>query len=389
MSILSDALDSIAGRKYQDQIEELSKETASLQGAIQYLVEDAMYEGAIPIEPVELVGKLQELDSQLIDELVNSRQWDVLGGLGNSLFLDTETMRSRAIANTKLLSFSPLGEWIIRVWTNYGMGDSVSVVATNELADEVWQEFWTAERNADVLADDSLQYLSDFTLQEGNTFLAFFASKADGAVTIDEIPSSEITEIIHNRNRKSEKIFYKRVYKIDGGEKTIYYPDWRAKFMGRLDKADLPDDAIRADVIVSDDSILNDIEEKLGTDVVVLHIAHNRKNRDSHFGWPILTSASPYIKAHKRFLEDRLTVAASKAMYVRHKKVKGGSRALNSVKSTIQSQLSQSQYYDSNPPSAAGGVELDNAAITTTEKPMTTGASDAKEDGRSFFLNSG
>lgn len=389
MSKVSEWLDIMTGRKeereqFEHEVSDLRSETERLQGAIQYLVEDAMYEGAIPIDPESLVGRLQEYDSQLIDELVMNRQWDVLGGLGTSLYYDTEMMRDRAIANARYLSFTPLGEWIIRVWTNYGMGDDVSIVCNNEDANSVFQEFWTSERNADILADDNLQYLSDFTLQEGNTFLVFFASKDDGVVTVDEIPPDEITEIVTNRDRKSEKIFYKRVYKKEESTETVYYPDWKAKFADRLDKADLPDNANRADENISANEVLNDIEKNLGTDVVMMHVMHNRKSRSSGFGWPILTSASPYIKAHQRFLEDRLTVAASKAMFTRHKQIKGGSRAMDDVASTLASRLSQSQYIDTNPPPAAGSVELDNEAITTTEKPMTTGASDAKTDGEMF-----
>ena len=381
MSVLTDFLDSITGKK---EISELRSETDGLQGAIQYLVEDAMYSNGVPLEPSELVGRLSEWDSQLIDELVSNRQWDVMGGLGSAEFYDTEMMRERAIANSKHLSFSPLGEWIIRVWTNYGMGDTIDVVANDDEADKVWQEFWRAERNADLLADDNLQYLSDFTLQEGNTFLVFFVSKDDGLVTIDEINSNEIKEIITNPNRKSEKLFYKRVFEGGNGMEVVYYPDWKAKFNNRLELVELPDDAIRADTFETDDEILRDIEDNLGTDVVVLHIAHNRKSRESHFGWPILTSASPYIKAHKRFLEDRLTVAASKAMFTRNKRITGGSRAIDSVKTQLMSRLSSTNYYDGNPPPAAGSVELDNQAITTTEKPMTTGASDARVDWEMF-----
>jgi len=367
--------------------ENFQAELARIQGAVQFLVEDAMYEGAMPIQPEELVARLGEYDSQFVDELINLRQWDAIGGLGMNLYTDYDQVRDRAIRDSRYLAtYSPLATWILAVWTNYGMGDSVRITPNNDDAKVVFDEFWNAERNSDVLADDNLQYLSQFTLQDGNTFLVFFASKADGMVTVDEIPCDEIVEIITNPMRSTEKLFYKRVFKSGDSTRTIYYPDYKAKLSGRLDAVGdiLPEDAERADVEVGDTELINDLKEELGTDVVVMHIAHNRKERKSLWGWPILTSASPYIKSHKRFLEDRLTVAASKAMYTRNKKIVGGSRAIADVKSTLASTLASGGYSERNPAAPAGSVELDNTAITTTEKPMTTGASDAKTDGEMF-----
>lgn len=374
----------------QSELADLRKDAANLQGAIQYLVEDAFWEGPLAITPDTLIGNLRELDSQLIDELVNRRQWDVLGGIGSAFYSDTELARDRAITDSRFLYvYSPLAQWIISVWTNYGLGDAVKVSLSDDPANEWFNEFWTAERNAEVLSDDQIQYLSTFTLQDGNTFLAFFASKSDGRVTVEEIPCDEIQEIVTHPERKSVKLFYKRVYEVRQGSETVYYPDWQAKQMGLLDDAALiakvlPDKAIRADVRDVGDVVLNDIESKLGTDVCVLHIAHNRKVRKSHWGWPILTAGTPYIKSHKRFMEDRLTVAASKAMYTRRKQVTGGSRAIEAVRNTIASNLNRGAYSDTNPPAGAGSIELDNQAIKTTDLPMTTGASDAKNDHEMF-----
>jgi len=394
MSRINKWLDDRTGKSdLQAQLEQersaFVEELKRLQGAVQYLVEDAAYEAPMPIAPENMVSNLREFDSQLVNELIDQKRWDVIGGLGLSAYDQGEAARARSVADSRFLAiYSPLAEWGLSVWTNYGMGDSVRITANNPDADIIFNEFWTAERNADVLADDKLQYLSQFTLQDGNTFLAFFADKEDGRVTVEEIPVDEISEIVTHPQRKTEKLFYKRTFETKDGNKEVYYPDWKAKFSGRLDDKTiakvLPEKAERADEKKYDNEILNSAEETLGTDVVVMHIAHNRKKRNDLWGWPLMTSASPYVKAHKKFLEDRLTVAASKAMYVRNKRVKGGSRAIDTVRNTIQSAISSTNFRDSNPAAAAGSVEIDNEAITTTEKPMMTGASDAKSDGEMF-----
>lgn len=394
-------LDKITGRAdLIDKLDEVEKalefsqetnkaELEALQGAIQYLVEEAYWEGPMSITPDNMLSRLGELDSQLIDDLINQRQWDVLGTVGGAYFGDLEYARKYAIDQSRYMYiYNPLVKWMIGVWTNYGLGDSVEVAVNNTDGDEVFQEFWNADRNANTLGDDNLQYLSIFTLQDGNTFLACFSSKADGLTTVEEIPVDEIVEIITNPERKSEKLFYKRVYSnADGGSETIYYPDWMAKFSGKLTdelvRKVLPENAKRADERNFDSELLNDIETNMGTDVVVLHIAHNRMVRNSAFGWPLLSSPA-YVKAHKRFMENRMTVADAKAMFVRRKQVTGGSRAIDSVRQTINSRLSQTNYTDTNPPATAGSVELDNQAIKTTDLPMTTGASDAKIDHEMF-----
>lgn len=71
-------------------------------------------------------------------------------------------------------------------------------------------------------------------------------------------------------------------------------------------------------------------------------------------------------------------------MFVRRKKVKGGSRAVNATIAAIDSNLSSRHYLDSNPPAAAGSVEVENRAVNTEDLSMKTGADDAKTDNEIF-----
>jgi len=79
-----------------------------------------------------------------------------------------------------------------------------------------------------------------------------------------------------------------------------------------------------------------------------------------------------------------LTVAEAASMYVRRKKVTGGSRAVKSVVNTIASNLSQSQWTDTNPPAVAGATEVENQLVDTTDLPLITGASDTATDNKTF-----
>ena len=366
--------DSVTGR------EDLLAKIDSLGQAVEYLTQEAYVSGPYELPPDELVNQLNEYDPQLVADLVDERLWETFG----STYGDREDTRNRILHDNQALWInSPLYIWQIQTWTNYGLGDTVRITTVNPDANEVWTEFMYASRNNCIMGDDNIHELSNWTLVEGNTFLACFASTVDGAVTVEEIPTDEIKEIITNPNRSSQKWFYKREYYNSGRTiKTAYYPDWEFKLSD-----DYTDEMIGLVLEPSEREkradLVGDVGDAVGTDVCVIHIAHNKKVRKSHYGWPLITNPY-YIRAHKRYMQERMTLVASVNMYARRKKVKGGTRAVNSVRSTIQSALSRSNYTETNPRAVAGSVEIDNAAIDTKDLPLRTGGSDAKNDHEMF-----
>jgi hypothetical protein len=295
----------------------------------------------------------------------------------------------------RLYRSSPLAQWAVWLWTGWGIGDKVRIEPTDEGAREKWNEFWQAARNAGVLADDEVHELSNWLLVKGNRFLAFFASTVDGETTVRLLPTSQISEIVSNPDDASEAWFYKRTWQANKQARTLYYPDWQLFFSDRLEDAwnklieakAVPAGAQRADRKDGEQAIG---EDEPGTAVCVLHLAFNYKedpaeaDGESAWGWPLLTTSRAWTKAHKHFMEARLTVAEAKAMYVRRKKVQGGSRAVSSVINTIASKLSSTSYVETNPPAAPGSTEVENAAVDTADLPMTTGASDAEADNKMF-----
>jgi hypothetical protein len=146
-----------------------------------------------------------------------------------------------------------------------------------------------------------------------------------------------------------------------------------------LDKAGLPTDATV--------SVSEAMDENNGTTVLMLHIAHNRKDGNSLHGWPILGIASPYFRAHKEFVENRLTVSRQKAMFAREFITQGGSRGVAAVKARFGTQLSNSSttgVTDPNAPAISGSSLIHNSAVEHKDLPMNTGASDASTDNDMF-----
>jgi len=348
-----------------------------------------------PISEVEdRVRALSEYDDEYLDLLVQDLVWDYMGTQGTTAARE----RKWAVDGSRQAwrSQSPLAQWAIWTWTAWGLGDSVAISAEDEQnAQPVLDEFLSAARNAAVLGQDRLHRLSERTLIDGNAFLAFFASTVDGLCTVRTVSQDEI-EIVCNPEDNQVPWFYKRTYTdASGTPRDLYYPDWALYFGGkdapltveeaweRLRDNNLVSPAAqRADQAQS--ARLGGMEEEPATAVCMLHIAHNVKENDDAWGWPLLTVALPWLRTHKRFAQARFTVALSVAQFVRRSKVAGGSRAVASVIDTIASNLSQTQYTDTNPPAAAGSWHVENKAVDTSELPMRTGAGDAEADNKLF-----
>lgn len=356
----------------------LGNERHKLQEMAQSLY-NAYLEGPFVLPPDQLITQLREqYDSGILYDMVQSLYWEQLGAVGYAQNLTAE--RIRAIDESRRLwKYNVIASYIIHLWTNYSFGENVIITPKDEDAAEIWEEFWRADRNQVVLSQDKIaDKLSNWLLVDGDRFLVFYVSTVDGETTVRGINTKEIIEIITDPDDSNVPLFYKRQWSNTKNQQmTWYYPDYQAFFDKALDRVELPTGAIRAD------------EQNDKTTVYLLHIAFNGKDEDSLFGWPLLGAGSPWIRAQKRHMENRLAVSASKAMYVRQATVQGGSRAVDNVIANLRSALSSTSSIETNPPAVAGSTLVENQAVTTRDLPMTTGASDAKVDGEMFAWMAG
>lgn len=341
---------------------------------------EAYQDGPYHLPPAELVRQLQEYDSAVLEDLVYQLQWEKIGAIGYGDG-DTDAERRRQVQESeRLWKYSPLAWWAVQVWTNFGFGDKVDITCEDERANDVFQAMWN---NCQVFADDRIQEMSNCALVRGNVFLHVYESTLDGTVKFTLAKNDEFTEIITDPNDASRALFYKRQWTTrNGAQQTLYYPDWTVIDDERaLSLAELPRDAQRAD---KPNALVADMGDgRAATLAYIFHIAHNRKSFGSLWGWPLLGISAPFNRAHKQFMENRLTVSAQKASFVREFITAGGSRAVDAVKSRLASTLSQTNYIDTNPPSVGGNL-VHNKAVEHKDMPMTTGAGDAKTDNDMF-----
>lgn len=358
-----------------DQLEEMEHLASALLIAYQ--------EGPYTLPPEELMRQFQEYDSELVLELVDRMAWEQIGQYA----APTDEQRQRAIQDsTRLWTYSPVAQWIISLWTSYGLGEEIAIQPVEEGegekdARQVWSEFWEADRNQAILATDRLRNISDWLLVTGNRFFVFFISTIDGETTIRRVLQDQIVAIITDPKDDSRPLYYKRVWSQNGESRTAYYRDWRAVFDDKF-----PDDIPGVDenqIIGLSESEIE--EQEAGTQIVMLHIPFQELDESSLFGWPLLCPAgTSWFRGHREFFQNRLTNSRAIAAFVRRRTVKGGTRAVEAVRNAVRSSLVTSGVLDTNPPPAAGAEDITNQAITTEDLPMKTGASDAKTDGEMF-----
>lgn len=344
-------------------------------GAVATRLVAAYQEGPYELPPDELVRQLQEYDSSMVLDLVDQLQWQAIGSYGGY----AEDERRRAVEDSKRMwKYAIIAQWIVSLWTFYGMGESVAITVDDEVTQEAWAEFWEADRNMPLLANDDLHEISWWLLVKGERFLAFYIAEIDGETTVRSIQPEEITELVTTPGDATDVLYYKREWtEASGARHCVYYPDWQAFFDGRLERAELPMDARRAEL------------EQEGTAVCVLFVPFRQLDEDSLRGWPLLAPAgTPWIRGQREFYENRLAVSRAKAAFVRRRTVKGGSRAVDAVRSRLMSALVTGSS-ETNPVPVAGSEDIHNEAVRTEDLPMTTGAGDAKTDGEMFSWMAG
>lgn len=370
----------------------LGPEVRQYKAAIRTLG-DAYLKGPYEKSPEDVVAELKEYDTAVLQDIMTSLQWDLLGTMTEGFGHDIELERTRAVDESRRLwRRDVITAWIIQTWTNFGFGENIVITPEDPKAQDetlngelikegVWTEFWEGDRNQPVLADDILHHLSDQVLIDGELFLVYYISTVDGEVTIRTFDTKQISEIVTDPEDSAVPLFYKRLWQDKKlGTKEMYYPDAMAYISGALDKLPkdlLPTGSKRAD------------KEKRATLVLVQHISHNKKF--DLRGWPLMTSGAAWSRAHKRFREDRASVASMVAMTVNKLKVKGGSRAVDAMKARMEQLPNTQGILDGNKDwiPQTPGTFVQNSAADLERMPLSTSAGDAKQDGEALLLMAG
>ncbi len=323
--------------------------------------------------------KAEELDSRALANLRRRSQWiPITGGQADD---QDEALRRDEIVpiSRRMQRWDPLTKRIVATWTDFGFGQDVLIMPEADDVKKWWSEYWTALRNRPILGARELHKLSDKTLVDGEFFFVYFTDRNTGQVTTRTIDTLEITEFITLPSDNQTVLYYKRQWQEGdlAKQKTVYYPHWLATDE-QLAKADLPKDAALAQ---EQDNGIDKEDDTIDVDMMQVALTSQTKR-----GWPLMAASQDWNRAYIDFLQNRAAVARSVATYVDRVRVDGGSRAVTSFTSLLQSSLvTDPNSGETNPVPAAGSTAITNKAVNWDRFNMSSGAQDAKADGAMLF----
>ncbi len=365
----------------------LSDHVAAMEHTIA-VMENAYRQGPYLLSEKELVRQLSEADSYLVNYILRQRNYQLLS---TAVTAFGEEDRLRAVDEARLMyHYDVQTARAVQMWTDFGFGQSVEVRPRDEALAAVFDEFWTARRNAPILEQHRIHKLSNAVINDGEIFLVFFSSNIrqasagdNGAgaqpsrgakTTIRRLDTKSVKRIVYERDDPDVPLFYVRTTE-DMGE--VWYPDWRATPV-QLASIELPRNA----KLITDlgQKIVVDGKQISVTSAKVLHLAYDDVEGR---GWPVLGRMYVWARVLRDFLGDRAAVARRAAMFVDEVIHGGGSRATAAIENKFNSNLGTSSWgYDTNPPAPAGSTLVHNKAVEVKRRPLDSGAQDAESDGQ-------
>lgn len=262
----------------------------------------------------------------------------------------------------------PLARQSVRLWTDYGMGDTaISYRCDDDTVTAKLDKWMKDRRNKKMLSAEGVRRLSNRLLTDGEIFFAFFP---DG--TVRYFDCLQITDIICDPDDEQTVLAYKRVTNADNS-KTYYYQDWCATDEDIAKAATITDPSTGGKIVLQDK-------------VVVYHLAFDAFEKR---GTGLLGSCVNWSREHRRFLEARVAITQSLAKFAWKASVKGGQKVIDKIQSQYQSTYVKSGTgggVEGNPQTAPGGTFAANAGVDMTPMPRATGAGDATQDANLFKL---
>lgn len=365
MGIRENIANAIGGKPLRD-------ERARVRRQLELLIESQFY---IRRDPQTLARELEEVDSQLLDLILEQRGWQRIGGaFGTGLEL-TEIERVGAINTARYMTYyDTQSKLAVNTWTDFGFGQSVHVVPRDDKAKEIWDEFWTARRNQSILNERVIHEQSNEVVKTGELFYSLWTEGASGfspaKTTIRNVVSEDVGQFVTMNDDPMINVwFVQDTSTIEANGKSYNKIAYRA--------CDATDEQVTAVDGVPDGAI-DASELRPNTSCVMLYAARNRQRMSTgiYRGWPEFNQAYVWFRAYRDALQDVLAKNRAVAMYVDKLRVQGGSRAIDSIAAQLGTTLTSSDRLEGNPTPVPGATWLENQQAERTRMPLGTAAGD-------------
>lgn len=333
-------------------------------------ISDLFRRKAAPIRSRESWGQYQEgfrygagpaaLDSLTLDDM----GWESAGG---TLDLDLPHEIRRHVVQRARVCWrkDPLAKQAVRLWTDYSLGSSgVKFKAKDASIDALLQKAWKNPLNNVVFGYQGQRKSSTRLLVDGEIFFVLFGDGPETLVRRIADPL-QITRILYDPDDSERPLFYRRDFAEGNKFKTIYYPAISGAMF-----ADIPD--------VTDDG--KDVRYLADLNTRVIHVPFEPLGTR---GNSLLATTTPWSNAHWDFMDSRVRILKSLAEFAWKMKAKGGTAALNAIRSQA---AMRTPYNTDGTIRQPGGTWLENQALELTAMPRDTGAGNAKNDGDQIKL---
>jgi hypothetical protein len=275
---------------------------------------------------------------------------------------------------------SPLAKQAAMLLQHYVLGQGISIKANNKaLIARVVDEFWEDPVNDAVFTSHQAQKEAlDALFTDGDLFIVMFPDKVNGTVHLGLLDAIFVEDVITDpENAKVPKWYKARTpdnqynfgtgsYEARTATDFRYYRDWR-----------------------NEDEVggKGSPKAKLIADGLVYHVKINRRGK---FGESELAAALDWLKSHKDFMEDRVSLNRAAAQLAWKKKRKGGASDIAAEVSKMQSTLVNNvTRYEANPPAAAASTIVENEGSDTSWLKTDTGGTGALADERILRMMAG
>jgi hypothetical protein len=326
-----------------------------------------------------------------IELALDDRGW-LVGGKRMAGELDPLSRQVQVNRNRYYWLRDPLAKQAVRLWTDYTLGDMAmcwkAQLPSDDDVDEadegkevdqetqdVLDEFMCGRRNRLICSRAGQHRLMKKWLIDGEIFLAFFDDPK--GMTVRNFDCLQIPDFITNPDDEDDVWGFKRVITPRGWgsqqtsvgvNKTLYYKSWTCP-----DEAQPVDPATQKPVTFE-------------SGVVMYHLPFDNLTAR---GNGLLSCCSDWSREHRRFMTARVALTQAMSKFAWKATTKGGQKMVNTMRAKLESTFAQTGLSggpEHQPPTAPGGVWVQNEGIDLQSIPRSTGAGDSKTDSDNLKL---
>lgn len=342
-------------------------------------LKDRLWQALTPDDVKQELEAFREAARSFLDMQLDEPGYELLGQAGAEAQIDRAINRTgRNLEARYLYHVEPVARQVVTLHNAYTFGRGVAVSSQDAQTAGVIRSFWDDMRNRETFTRALPQWLLNRDQQlEGEIDLLLGVSTLDGRVTIRPLPSTEVQEAIYTEDDPIIPAYYRRFYRprrydfsshqyVPADQPVrSYIPDWR---WAEADQSKIPN-----------------LPEK--TEYYLMRVVTNPLNTR---GISQMSSALPWMKALRGFMEDRVTLTLALATFAFKAKVKGNKAAIRRLEDRFGEWETQYKYgHDTRERRQGANIAIENEAMDLEQFKVDSGANQAYTDARMLRQQAG